>query len=73
MKFPCAAIDARDNPWIELPGLFEESELVADEALEVRACPLLLRGGRVFYGVYVRERECAARSAPENDVAPTAA
>jgi hypothetical protein len=41
--------------WIELPGLFEQWEIANTDGLEVRAQPLIVSRGRVFYGVYVRE------------------
>ena len=53
-----------DGDWIALPGLFEQSELTSTDGLEIRAHPLILSRGRVFYGVYVRDAALTRSSAP---------
>ena len=46
---------ATADGWIELPGLFEASELAGVADLQIRSRPLVIVGNRVLYGVYVRE------------------
>ena len=56
MTRPFELTDLPDREWIELPGLFALEEIAPDDSLEIRACALLQRAGRVYYGVYVRDR-----------------
>lgn len=46
---------ATADGWIELPGLFDASELAGIADLQIRSHPLVMVGKRVLYGVYVRE------------------
>jgi hypothetical protein len=53
MPTPTATVN--DPTWVALPGLFEATEIVADDTLEIRALPLLLVHDKTYYVVYVRE------------------
>ena len=44
-----------DSTWIALPGLFTDDDLVGAAGFDLYAIPLVILGGRVLYGVYVRD------------------
>jgi len=45
----------QSEEWIALPGLFSQDEIAVTD-LEIRTKALVFSQGRIYYGVYVREK-----------------
>jgi hypothetical protein len=58
-----------NDSWIPLPGLFAHSEIEASHDLEIKAHPLLIARGQIYYGVYVRERARDSQPGPARSAA----